>query len=185
MYLCEATGKWMLTRKEGQAVVDSLAAYSPPAPELAAELEAMPTLRRIALMQMHESHVSRTVTKRLMEDVQLTAGAADYAALRDRGFCERRPADRWHNLTWAGREAASHLERLLCKRFGIHLMMEVGTGKYDVHFRCPCGEWDFRSAKGDYTVANARHSYHKHVATADGMMKLFVALRAPAKMESA
>ncbi len=142
----------------------------------------LPLMQQAALMQMHESHFSRTVVRRLLEDTQDKPQLQDYKALVNLGFARKGAAEKWHKLTAGGSVIARELEKRLCQQLDIHAMMgPFGSGQY-VSFSCPCG-WR-TSVKNSHTApSNARASWHRHHATAEGMQKLVVALKPPRAAE--
>jgi hypothetical protein len=144
----------------------------------------LPLMQQAAMMQMHESHFARAVLRRLLVDSQDKPQWSDYKALVNLGFARKGAAEKWHKLTAGGAVIARELEQQLCKSLDIHAMLgPVGTA-HTVEFSCPCG-WRFATRNSHTAPGNARASWNRHHATAEGMQKLVAALRPPAKMESA
>lgn len=160
------------------AMVASLQPVIPFAVRAPVDPMTLPTLQRAGLMRLHESTVSRTVYRRLLEDSQDYPKAREFHALSDLGLCDYNPGKQQRDLTSEGRIAAKALEKALCTQFDIHLMLgPKGTGP-EVSFSCPCG-WSAIVRNSHTAPGNARASFNRHHRTAGGMQKLFVALKPP------
>lgn len=72
----------------------------------------LPAMQQLAMMTMHESPVARTVARRLREHVQDKPSWIDYRALKELGYCDKRPNDSWHRLTFEGIRIAKELESM-------------------------------------------------------------------------
>ncbi len=142
----------------------------------------LPLMQQAAMMQMHESHFARAVIRRLLEDAQDKPQLPDYKSLVNRGFARKSAAEKWHRLTAGGVVIARELEQQLCERLDIHAMLgPIGTG-HTVEFSCPCG-WHFATRNSHTAPGNARASWNRHHATAEGMQKLVASLRPPRFVE--
>lgn len=123
------------------------------------------TLQQAALLQMHESPVKRAVINKLCEDAQARPSFADYAALVELGLCERNAGKRFHDLTSAGRIAVNTLEKKLCGKFSIHVLMERGRANgFTARFFCPCG-WSVEVRNSTTAPGNAHAQYQTHLRT--------------------
>lgn len=139
-------------------------------------------MQQAAMMLMHESYFNRTVYRRLLEDSQDKPALQDFKTLVNLGFAKKRASEKWHNLTAGGAVIARELEKRLCQSLDIHAMLgPFGSGE-TVSFSCPCG-WRTSVRNSGSAPGNARASFHRHHATAEGMRKLVVALKPPARAE--
>lgn len=151
------------------------AASLPPIEEF--EPLSLPVMQQAALMQMHESHVSRAIKARLLEDSQDGPHNSDYQALVDLGFAARRHAERWHHLTTEGAIVARKLEQKLCGRFNIHILQDRGaSGSWQQRFGCPCG-WSTLVRRSSTAPANAASAFKVHRETARRLANLGDVLR--------
>lgn len=157
-----------------------------PAPiKLAPTFDAstLPVLQQAALVTMMESHVKRTIVFKLLEDSQDRPHLPDYAELVKAGLAEHSIGKRFHDLTMQGRFAARALEQKLCQQFQIHLMIDAGQVGWEQRYTCPCGQWSTMVRRSTTADRNARSQFNRHVASAEGMSKLFVALKPLGMME--
>lgn len=166
--------------KDDEAAVDAYR-RNPPEPAPVFDPLTLTTMQQAALMQMMESHVKRAVIARLLEDSQDRPGASEYCSLVDLGLAELKVGKRYHDVTYDGAAAGRALTQSLCRKFNIHLLIESTAHRLTVMFKCPCG-WHTTVDKGRFTNSNANARFQKHIATAEGMNKLVVALRSPQRV---
>lgn len=143
---------------EGKIARGEIPEYVPePLPDLS-------LMQQIALIQMSESHVKRALLSRMGEDAQARPDWHDYRQLVERGLAFKRPNDKWHSLTADGAALARKLSPILCQRYGVHLLLELAAHRYDISFRCSCGQWSTSVPKGRATNGNAAFRFERHLA---------------------
>lgn len=142
-------------------------------------------LQMAALLSMHESVVRRAVVRKLLEDSQDCYRSKDFIALRDLALCEPKAGKREDQLTAAGISEVRKLERELCTRFGIHVLIDQGNTSWQRHFKCTCGQWNTAVRHSHTAPGNARVAFNGHLATVEGMSALRTGLRPIGMEESA
>lgn len=141
----------------------------------------LPVLQQAALLSMHESAVRRAVVAKLLaeDDCQDKPSFHDYRALVGLGFCGLSAGKRYHELTVEGLFAARKLEKKLCSRFSIHLLLENShrASGPTVTFHCCCG-WMTVNIRNSHTApGNARAQFRTHLRTVKGINGLAGALQ--------
>lgn len=150
--------------------------------QITPDASLLPTMQQAAIVTMMVSQVKTALTKRLLVDAQDIPRGPDYRALVELGLAEHKIGKRTHDLTMQGRFAARALEQKLCQQHSIHLMIDAGQAGWEQRYCCPCG-WRTRVRRSTTSDRNARIQFNRHVSTAAGMSKLFVALKPPARAE--
>jgi hypothetical protein len=145
----------LLSVAESSSLIARMEAANP-SPVLLAMIQALPTMQQAALLTLHESVVRRTVVRRLLEDAQDIPRAPDYRILARLGLALYHTGKRRHDLTDEGRIAAVMLERVLCQRFGIHLMSDAGSVGSQQKYVCCCGQWSTTVRRSGTAYGNAK-----------------------------
>lgn len=103
------------------------------------DLNALPLMQQVALINCTESRVRRTLTQRMLADAQCKPTWQDYSRLVEKGLAVRRLRDGYHNLTPEGRSIAAMIIPQLCLLHDVHLLTESSHDRWQTNYRCVCG----------------------------------------------
>lgn len=130
------------------------------------EIEELPLMQQLAILQMMHSTLARGVAKRLssVNGCQTRSSHFDYRALVAKGFAYRSQEDRWHTLTPEGWIFARAMLPRLCREQGIHIMQNQ-EGKGCTYFKCSCGQWSttLYGTHGMHQLRRAQNRFYSHL----------------------
>lgn len=134
--------------------------------ESAPDIEELPLMQQLAMLQMMHSTLARGIAKRLsrINDCQDRPSHFDYRALVAKGLAYRAEDDRWHTLTTEGWSYARPMLTRLCRQNNIHIIQEDRV-KDSTCYRCSCGQWSttLYGSPGMHQFRQAQQRFYAHL----------------------